>query len=352
VDAPEDLEAAREALEPATAPDDAAVLGQAAAWGDAGLRVALATVTSTWGSALRPVGSQLAVNEAGAFAGSVSGGCVESAVVQEAIAAIADGKPRLLRYGVTNERAWEVGLPCGGNIEIHVARIGGGRDVLAALLRDLAAKRPVVLATNLSTGEGKVLHPLEEGDGSDPALLAPAREALGRDRSARVDTAEGEVFLRVYQPPVRLLLVGAVHVSQALAPMARQAGYEVVVIDPRRAFATGLRFRGVKMLAEWPVQAMAALGLDRRTAVVTLAHDPKIDDAALASALRSEAFFVGALGSRRSHAARRERLRAEGFSDADLDRIHGPGGLAIGAVAPGEIAVSILAQVVERLRGR
>jgi len=352
VDAPEDLEAAREALEPATAPDDAAVLGQAAAWGDAGLRVALATVTSTWGSALRPVGSQLAVNEAGAFAGSVSGGCVESAVVQEAIAAIADGKPRLLRYGVTNERAWEVGLPCGGNIEIHVARIGGEGDVLAALLRDLAAKRPVVLATNLSTGEGKLLHPLEEGDGSDPALLAPAREALGRDRSARVDTAEGEVFLRVYQPPARLLVVGAVHVAQALAPMARLAGYEVVVIDPRRAFAAGPRFRGVRMLAEWPAEAMALLGLDRRTAVVTLAHDPKIDDPALAAALRSEAFYVGALGSRRSHAARRERLRAQGFADADLDRIHGPVGLGIGAVAPGEIAVSILAQVVERLRHR
>lgn len=352
VDVPGDLERAREALEPVTAQDDAAVLGQAAAWIAAGHRVALATVTSTWGSALRPAGSQLVVNEAGAFAGSVSGGCVESAVVQEAVATIADGKPRLLRYGVTDERAWELGLPCGGSIEVHVGRLGEGGELLAALLRDLAAKRPVVLATNLSSGEGRLLHPLEEGHGVGDTLGAQARDALGRDRSVRVDGAEGAVFLRVYQPPVRLLLVGAVHVSQALAPMARQAGYEVVVIDPRRAFATGLRFRGVKMLAEWPAQAMAVLGLDRRTAVVTLAHDPKIDDPALSSALRSEAFFVGALGSRRSHAARRERLRAEGFSDADLDRIHGPVGLPIGAVSPGEIAVSILAQVVERLRAQ
>ena len=224
------------------------------------------------------------------------------------------------------------------------------RDLLAALLQDLAAKRPVVLATHLATGEGTLLHPGEPGDGGDPALLSLAREALLRDRSARVETPAGEIFLRVYQPAVRILVVGAVHVAQALARMAMEAGFEVVVIDPRPAYATGPRFRGVKVVGEWPAEAMAALGLDRRTAVVTLAHDPKIDDPALAAALRSRAFYVGALGSRRSHAARRERLRALGFADADLDRIHGPVGLSIGAVSPGEIAVSILAQVVERLR--
>lgn len=224
------------------------------------------------------------------------------------------------------------------------------RDVLAALLRDLAAKRTVVLATNLATGEGTLLHPDEPGDGGSPVLMALAREAVARDRSARVETQGGEFFLRVYQPAARILVVGAVHVAQALARMAGEAGFEVVVVDPRPAYATGERFRGVKVVGEWPAEAMATLGLDRRTAVVTLAHDPKIDDPALAAALRSRAFYVGALGSRRSHAARRERLRALGFSDADLDRIHGPVGLPIGAVSPGEIAVSILAQVVERLR--
>ncbi len=349
VDLPEDLDAAREALRTAP-PDDEAVLRQAAAWREAGLRVALATVTSTWGSALRPVGSQLAVSEAGSFTGSVSGGCVESAVVQEALAVVADGKARSLRYGVTSERAWEVGLPCGGNIEVHVERVGEGSDPLLPLLRDLAAKRPVVRATNLATGASRLLHPLEAGDGDDLGLAAAAREALARDRSGAVETPGGPVFLRVYQARVRLLVVGAVHVAQALAPMALQAGLEVIVIDPRRAFATGPRFPGVKVVGEWPAEAMALLGLDRRTAVVTLAHDPKIDDPALAAALRSEAFYVGALGSRRSHAARLERLRALGFADADLGRIHGPVGLAIGAVSPGEIAVSILAQLVERLR--
>jgi len=349
VDLPGDVEKVR-AMAGEDGPDDLSILRQAAAWGEAGLGVALATVTSTWGSALRPAGSQLAVNERGAFVGSVSGGCVESAVIHESLAAIADGAPRRLRYGITNERAWEVGLPCGGNIEIRVERIRGSGDPLTRLLADLAAKRPAVLATNLATGEATLLHPLDAGADRDPALLAAAREAMARDRSALVETPGGETFLRVYQPPARLLVVGAVHVAQALARMASLAGLEVVVIDPRPAYATDQRFRGVKVIGAWPAEAMAALGLDRRTAVVTLAHDPKIDDPALVAALRSSAFYVGALGSRRSHAARRDRLRALGLSDGDLDRIHGPVGLAIGAVSPGEIAVSILAQVVERLR--
>ena len=349
VDLPGDVERAR-VLAGEEAPDDRAILGQAVAWSAAGVGVALATVTSTWGSALRPAGSQLAVNGKGEFVGSVSGGCVESAVIHEALAAIVDGVPRRLRYGVSSEQAWEVGLPCGGNIEVHVARVGEGGGPLPALLADMDAKRPVVLATNLATGEATLLHPDEPAQDADPALLGQAREALARDRSACVETPGGETFLRVHQSPVRLLVVGAVHVAQALARMASMAGLEVVVIDPRPAYATDHRFRGVKVVGGWPEEAMAGLGLDRRTAVVTLAHDPKIDDPALAAALRSGAFYVGALGSRRSHATRRERLRALGFSDADLDRIHGPVGLAIGAVSPGEIAVSILAQVVARLR--
>lgn len=225
------------------------------------------------------------------------------------------------------------------------------REILETLRGDMKARRPVVLATWLVAGEGRLLHLADPGDDADPALLAQAREAALRDQSRIVETASGEVFLRVFNPPVRLVLVGAVHIAQALAPMATLAGLDVVVVDPRRSFATAERFPGLKVVGDWPAEAMTRIGLDARTAVVTLSHDSKIDDPALMAALRSEAFHVGALGSRRTQAARRDRMRSEGFSEADVARIHGPAGLAIGAVSPGEIAVSILAEVVARMRG-
>ena len=224
------------------------------------------------------------------------------------------------------------------------------RETLEELRRDLRGKRPAVLATWLGSGESRLLHPLDPGPAGDEWLLAQAREAAVRDQSRTVDEAGGPVFLRVFNPPVRLVVVGAVHVAQALAPMARLAGYDVLVVDPRRSFAAEDRFRGVELSREWPDEAMARVGVDRRTAVVTMTHDPKIDDPALAAALRTDAFYVGALGSRKTQAARRERLRGQGFSEADVSRIDGPVGLSIGSVSPGEIAVSILAQMVARLR--
>jgi xanthine dehydrogenase accessory factor len=224
------------------------------------------------------------------------------------------------------------------------------REVLSQLRRDVAAKRPVVLATDLASGEGRLLYPFEKGAPGDEAVLAAAREHAARDRSGSIQTPAGEVFLRVYNPPVRLFVVGAVHVAQALARMAQLAGYDVLVLDPRRAFASADRFQGVPLSADWPDEAMARLGLDRRSAVVAMTHDPKIDDPAIVAALRSEAFYVGALGSKKTQAGRRERLRALGFTDGDLSRIHGPVGLSIGAVSTGEIAASILAELVASLR--
>ncbi len=224
------------------------------------------------------------------------------------------------------------------------------RETLRRLLLDLGEKRPVVLATELATGEERLVHPFEREEGVPPPLLEAARAAAARDRSEKVATEAGEVFLRVLNPPVRLVIVGAVHVAQALARMAQVAGYDVLVLDPRRSFATEERFPGIPVAVAWPEEALAQGRPDRRTAVVALTHDPKIDDPALVQALRSDAFYVGALGSRKTQAARRERLREAGFGDADLARIHGPVGLPIGAVSPGEIAVSILAQVVASLR--
>jgi len=224
------------------------------------------------------------------------------------------------------------------------------RENLAKLLADVQAKRTVVLCTDLATGESTLVEPYAPAPGVDPALLVAARAAAAADKSQKWEHPGGTTFLRVFNPPVRLVVVGAVHIAQSLGRMAMQAGYDVLVVDPRRAFATEQRFLGIPLSTEWPDEALRRLGVDRRTAVVTMTHDPKIDDPALVAALRSEAFYVGALGSKKTQEARRDRLRRQGFSEEALARICGPVGLPIGAVTPGEMAISILSQLVEKLR--
>jgi xanthine dehydrogenase accessory factor len=225
------------------------------------------------------------------------------------------------------------------------------RDLLSALNRARAGKRRVCLVRYLDDGgEALVVDRQAEIGTIPPDVAEAAEEALRRDRSAMVGTSRGNTFLQVFNPPLRLIVVGAVHIAQALAPMASLAGYHVTVVDPRRAFATDSRFPDVAMTRDWPDEALAALAPDRRTAVVTLTHDPKLDDPALDVALRGEAFYVAALGSRRTHAGRLERLRALGHGEAALARIHGPAGLEIGAVSPAEIAVSVMAEMTRALR--
>ena len=327
------------------------VLHTAHAWLRDGERVALATVVNTWGSSPRPAGSQLAVRADGAFVGSVSGGCVEGAVVDEALAVIAGDGVRLLSFGVSDETAWDVGLACGGKIRVLVQRLAPG-DVVDRLLADRAARRTVVVATTLATGAQRMIHPFEPAPDAqvDPALRAAAHAAAAAGQSTSCELAGDELFLRVYSPPLRLIVVGAVHIAQALCPMAAIAGFAVTVVDPRAAFATPERFPGVALSTEWPDRALASLALDHRSAVVTLTHDPKLDEPALIAALGSGAFYIGALGSVRTQAARLVRLRALDLDDAALARIHGPVGLDIGARSAAEIAVSILAQIIERLR--
>lgn len=334
--------------------DDAdAILDTATRWRVEGRRVALATVIRTWGSSPRPVGSQLAADDTGTFVGSVSGGCVESAVISEARAILKGAPARLLGFGVSDEQAWEVGLACGGTVEIFVQSIVGQDGLLAMLRRVREARKPALVAIDLADGRSALI--AEGEDAGDPALRASlagdAVRALAEEQSCVVERDGRRYFLHVFAPPRKLALVGAVHIAQALIPMAVAAGYDVTVIDPRSAFAAESRFPGVTMTHEWPGAAFAAFAPDRRTAVVTLTHDPKLDDPALAAALRSDAFYIGALGSRKTHAARVHRLTEQGFGDADIARIRGPVGLPIGAVSPAEIAVSILAEMTQALRG-
>lgn len=223
------------------------------------------------------------------------------------------------------------------------------RDTLAQILAARAEKRPVILATNLANGEERIIDPVS-ADPQDP--LGEAAVAAARDDKGRiVETEAGEVFLNVFNPPLRMLIVGAVHIAQPLAEMAAIAGFDVTIVDPRRAFATAARFPGVTLHHDWPDDGVTDFAPDRRTAIVTLTHDPKLDDAALQGALSSNCFYIGCLGSKKTHAARLERLRRAGFEAAALERIHGPVGLAIGAKSPAEIAISILAEIVSRLRG-
>ncbi|WP_296639746.1 XdhC family protein [Roseinatronobacter sp.] len=312
-------------------------------WVQSGARVALATVVQTWGSAPRQPGAQLAICDDGTMMGSVSGGCVEGAVVFEAMEALQDGKPRLLTYGVADETAFEVGLACGGTIRILVEPIGPDApalhpDMLADLVTARAARRPVALLTDL--------------DSFTRHLVGPDAPGLtDRFRADRSGSDEAGQMITIHNPPLRLVIVGAVHIAQALVPMARLAGYDPVVVDPRDAFASDARFPGVTISRDWPDEALDAIGLDARTAVVTLTHDSKLDDPAIIAALRSEVFYLGCLGSTRTHAKRLERLRDAGLDDRDVARIHAPVGLNIGARTPSEIAVSTLAQITLALRG-
>ena len=306
-------------------------------WHREGRRAVLATVLETWGSAPRAAGSQMVVDGAGHLMGSVSGGCVEGAVVLEAGEVLRDGQPRMLSYGVSDEEAFAVGLACGGTIRVLVEPVAGFAEVLERLVAARAEGRAVALVTDLA-GFGRRL----VGPGEDAGVDA-------RLRSDRSGVEEGR-FVAVHNLPLRLIVVGAVHIAQALLALARTCGYRPVLIDPRRAFGSVERFPGEEIVGDWPDEALARLAPDRRTAVVTLTHDPKLDDPALAFALRSQAFYVGCLGSKRSHAARVERLVARGFSDGEIARLHAPVGLDIGARTPGEIALSVMAEITQVLR--
>ncbi len=311
-------------------------------WHRAGRKAALATVIETWGSAPRQAGSQLAISGEGQIMGSVSGGCVEGAVVSEALEAMEDGLPRVLTYGVSDETAFAVGLACGGTIRILLEPVGRALpvDLLADLVAARAAKHPVAYAVDMDSFSRALLRPGQDG----------AADARLRSDMAGLET-DGR-FIAPHNPPLRLIVVGAVHIAQPLVAMARACGYAPTLIDPRETFGAAERFPGEVILDDWPDEALAALAPDARTAIVTLTHDAKLDDPAIRFALRSGAFYLGCLGSKKTHASRTARLLAAGFSEAEIARIHAPVGLDIGAKTPAEIAVSVLAQMTQVLRMR
>ena len=303
------------------------LLRMARDWASGGHKVAIATVIQTWGSAPRRRGSHAIIRDDGLFEGSVSGGCVEGDVIVGARELIATGGGFERRdYGVQDENAWTFGLACGGTISVLIQTIDDTHyppELIDRVIERRGQGQAVSVVTDLTTG------------------LSQEGEAVAGDH----------IYSNIYPPPLRMMIVGAVHVSQSLVPLARQLGYRVLVVDPRDSFAAADRFAGIEVDTRWPDEAFAEWKPDGGTAIVTLTHDPKIDDPGLSAALKSNAFYIAALGSRKPQAARLERLAAMGFTPEQLARIDGPAGIAIGAATPAEIALSILAGATAALRG-
>jgi xanthine dehydrogenase accessory factor len=330
------------------------VLTEITEWTARGDRTALATVVDTQRSAPRPVGSKMAINEYGEIAGGVSGGCVEGAVVEIADRVIGGDQPRLVHFGIADSEAWDVGLPCGGEIDVWVQAYEPGRFAEVAGAGGRAAE--VTMLEGPSPGAKLLI----ETDGARSGTLgAPelddqatrtANELLWTDASVR----RGSLFVDIVAPPPRLIMFGAVDIAGSLCTLARDAGWRPYVVDPRARFATPERFPDAEeVIAAWPEEALARLGgIDPATSIAVLTHDPKLDDAVLGIVLRSPARFIGAMGSKRAQAKRRERLLAAGFTDEDMERMSAPLGLDLGADGRQETALSILAEIVAARHGR
>lgn len=335
------------------------VLADVTRWQAAGEPVALATVVSVAGSAPRGVGATLAISAGGEISGSVSGGCVEPAVIEEGLRALRTGQPKLLRFGITEaQNVEQIGLSCGGEIRVFVER----PEDLASLRAAIAAEQPIARVLALEGGgsasPGLIVPETgtHEGTLGDPALDTAAIESARR-RLAHGDAGtehlhtstgtEVEVFYAVYPAPPALIIIGAGHIAIPLTRIAHVVGYHVTVVDAREAFATRERFpEADELVVAWPDEALAHLPLTGTTAVAVLTHDAKFDEPALLAALNSPAGYVGAIGSRTTRRERDERLRAQGATDEQIGRIFGPIGLDIGARTPEEIALAIMAQIV------
>ncbi len=326
-------------------------------WQDDGKRFALATVVKTWGSAPRVAGSAMAVSTDMEMCGSVSGGCVENDVVREALAVLESGQSKLLEYGVSDEDAWSVGLSCGGQIRVFVEpfiAFGNEADVWENLYDSVQKNEGCVLVSSLR--EGQYVHALVYADGrrfgqlNDDKITEIAIQKIYKERKNQLVEIEGSpYFAQVFPPKSQLIIVGAAHLTADLVHLAHQFDFETLVIDPRGIFTQKTHFTTApdQSYEDWPAEVLPKFNLDNYTYAVLLTHDPKIDDQAIHLLLRSEVAYIGALGGRKTQGKRRARLLEAGFSENEIDRIHGPVGIDIHAKKPREIALSILAQIIQ-----
>lgn len=329
-------------------------------WRDSDQDIAIITVVETWGSAPRPVGSKMIATKKGGIAGSVSAGCVEGAVIDESMEVVDEGKPRLIEFGVADDSAWEVGLACGGTIKVFIEPGWALDSIYKPLKEHLISRKPFVTVSVLDGADEKINQKIlvePNGDIIGDLLLSEESgfkindvlQLLDDGKSTSMDLKDGtRIFIESYPLPSKLIIIGAVHLAENLITIANSAGFDTILIDPRQGFASRERFPHVKELVlEWPDQAMSNMVLDKSAYIAVLTHDPKLDDPALQIALRSNAHYVGALGSRRTNQKRLARLREAGLSEDQLSKLHAPIGLDLGGRSQGEIAISIMAEIVK-----
>lgn len=329
------------------------ILATILSWEDQGLDYAIATVIKTWGSAPRPVGSVMAISENLDMAGSVSGGCVEGAVVKEVKDVLASGKPKVLAFGVSNDQAWSVGLTCGGKVTVFLEPVSNQKAVNQRLYTCLEAQEPCILVSHLQ--EEKLHRSLIFPDGSrvgeevEEEVIEAASAAYQKRKSLQTRLPSGDWFIRIFPRPSRLLVIGAAHIAVDLVHLAQYFGFEPIVIDPRGIFTDRTVFTTPpkELIRDWPAEVLPNFEFDAYTYAVLLSHDPKIDDQALHLLLESDIAYIGALGSSRTQAKRVARLEEAGFSAEAIGRIHGPIGVNINARSAREIALSIIAELIQ-----
>lgn len=333
------------------------IFSQMEQWVDARKNFALATVVETWHSAPRMAGSAMAISDTMEVIGSVSGGCIEGAVIKEALEVIKSGTPKLMKFGIENEDAWTVGLSCGGKITVFVepfmAMQASQKEVWEALRQCIGNNKSAVLLSQISGQQNQhaLVYPNGEVKGEMPqeTLLKAAQKTAKNHQNQIVTHQDEQWFVQDFPEKTRMVIVGSAHISLDLIHLANQFNFETIVIDPRKIFTAETRFlsQPAQLYHAWPAQVLSKLALNQDTYAVLLSHDPKIDDQALHALLRSEVAYIGCLGSRKTHAKRLKRLEEAGFTSDETDRIFAPVGVDIHAKTPQEIALSVMAQVVE-----
>ena len=324
------------------------ILEKAYEWIKDNNKIVMITVVETWGSSPKPIGSKMIVNENKEFFGSVSGGCIESFIIQESLEIIKKNESfKIKKFKISDESAWNVGLSCGGEITVYLEEMSFREKALEQIIQKQKNKLEFALLTNLSTGENEIFEKNKPLNKNFEKFTDQINSYyLSKNNGMLKDT---NIFIECYNNPLKVIIVGAVHIAQYLTDFADKFDFEIYIIDPRNYFGTKERFPNVEIINEWPNEAFKKIKTDSNCALIGLTHDPKIDDPALQYALRENFFYIGALGSKKTHENRCDRLKKAGFTRSEIESIHGPIGIKLGGKSAPEIALSIIAQLVNEL---